>query len=256
VDDLLLMAQAYSQAERYEEYSRYLERAAQAAPLPRRANILRELAMSYRERGMYDKAEQTLEAAAGLAPNNFYVLAELANQYFLRRGEGARLEKAVALREKVLARNPDDADNWEKMGAAYTAAGQVAKGVRCLEHAIDLEPGNGPVYLQLSKAYAAMGDQTSSKSARAFYTRYVSYDQHSQTLRTRARRPGATAADMKMYADLLFQSGGIEDAARWYEKALALSPKDAGVRRSLIAAYSRLRRTDRILELRASAPAS
>jgi tetratricopeptide (TPR) repeat protein len=250
LDDLITMAQAWGQADRHKERTEWLQRAAKIAPPERRADILHALGMAYSARGMRDPAEHALEEAAALDPKNIALSSDLAHLYFDRRSEGGRLEKAIHLRETVLAAASDDANNWEQLGLAYSAAGQAAKAVRCLEHAIDLEPGDGPAYLELSKAYAPLGDAQSSKHLRSLYARFVAYDQNRQTLRTRAWRPGATAADVKAYADLMYKIGAFEDAAQWYEKALYLAPNNTEVRERLIAAYTRLRRVDRILELR------
>lgn len=254
VDDLLIMARAWEQADRHEERTQWLERAARIAPPERRPDILHGLSTAYMARGMRDPAEKALKDAAALAPKDVSILKDLANLYLDRRNEGGRLEEAVRLHETIVAANPTEADAWRWLGVAYSAAGQPVKAVQSLEHAIDLEPGDGPSYLELSKAYIALGDTESGRRSRELYATYVGHEQRRLTLRTRAWRPNATAADVKAYADLLVQSGADEDAARWYEKALTLAPKNAEVRRQLIAVYSRLRRIDRVQELRAATP--
>lgn len=251
VDDLVLMAQAWEEADRHAERCVWLERAARKATPKRRVGILYSLGVAYKARSMHDKAEKALEEAAALDPEDLIVANELATIYFARHTEGNRLEKAIRLRETVLARSPDSADAWRKLGTAYAVAGQTVRAVRCLEHAVDLEPGDGPVYLELSQAYAKLGDVATSKRLRAIYTKYVTYDQRRQTLRTRAWRPDASLADLKTYANLMYEAGALADAAEWYEKVLARAPGDQEVRQKLITAYTRLRRADRLLELRA-----
>ncbi|MDX1934404.1 MAG: tetratricopeptide repeat protein [Capsulimonadales bacterium] len=248
-EDKILMASAYRQADRHEDRTRLLEEVAKTAPPERRSSVLYSLGIAYRTRGMRDQAEKALEEAIALDPKNVGALTELGSLYYDRRAMEGRLAKAIEVWERARTLAPDDAAHWEHLGTAYTAAKQPGRAAQYLEHAIDLEPGHGPAYFELSKAYENLGDSRSAAQFRSLYAKYVTYEQNRQTLRTRAYRPGATAADTKTYADLMAKIGALEDAAQWYEKTLVLAPKDDAVRRRLIGIYRKLRRVDRIASL-------
>jgi tetratricopeptide (TPR) repeat protein len=249
VDDLLVMARAWGQADEHAKNSEYLKRALAKAPAERQAAIHGELAETYRKRGMRDEAEHELEEALQKEPRNPQFHRQLAELYFARRTVGDRLKRAISAWESAIALDPSQDTDWEQLGRAYLAAGQPGKAVRFLEHAVDLEPGYGPTYLELSRTYASLGDKTSSKYALGLYSKFVAYDQQRQTLRTRARREKASAEDLIAYGDFLRRTGYANDAVRQYEMAVSLRPKDGNLRAKLAALYTRLGMSDRQAQL-------
>ncbi len=252
VDDLLRMARAWGEADEHVRNSEYLERALAKAPPERQAAIHSELADTYRKRGMRDEAEHEMEQALQKQPRNPQFHRQLADVYFARRTVGDRLKRAIARWESAIALDPSKETDWQQLGQAYLADGQTGKAVRFLEHAVDLEPGYGPAYLELSRTYASLGDKTSSKYILGLYAKFVAYDQQRQTLRTRARRAQASVEDLVSYGDFLRKTGFAADAVTQYEMAMALRPKDPHLRANLSALYSRLGMTDRQARLGAA----
>ncbi len=245
VDDLLTRAHGYREADDHVRRTQYLQQAADRASDARKPAILVELAGAYRTRGMRDEAEKALEQALTLQPENAALHRELAGLVFERRQLDGRLERAVRGWERAISLDPTEADDWQSLGIAYSALGQTARAVTFLEHAIDLEPGSGPAYLELGRVTAKLGDTESSKRLNALYARFVAFDQTLQNLRTRARRPGASAPDIVAYGDLLLKMENLEEAAQQFQRALQLTPRDQPLRQRLANLYARLRQPEK-----------
>jgi tetratricopeptide (TPR) repeat protein len=245
VDDLLLMSRAWGQADEHAKRTEYLQKALEKAPAERQAAIRSELVDTYRKRGMRDERERELEQAVQKQPRNPQLHRQLAEVYFERRTVGDRLNRAISAWEAAIALDPNQETDWQQVGRAYLAKGDMSKAIRYLEHAIDLEPGYGPAYLELGRAYARIGDKNSSKYTLGLYAKFVAYDQERQTLRTRARRLNASADELIAYGDFLRKTGFATDAVNQYEMALTLRPKDERLRAKLAILYSRLGMVDK-----------
>lgn len=252
VDDLLLMARAWGEADEHAKNSEYLEHALAKAPPERQAAIHSELADTYTKRGMRDEAEHELEQSLQREPRNPQFHRQIADLYFARRTLGDRLKRAISSWESAIALDSSQEKDWQQLGQAYLAAGQTGKAVRFLEHAVDLEPGYGPAYLELSRTYASLGDKASSKYILSLYAKFVAYDQQRQTLRTRARRAQASVEDLVSYGDFLRKTGFAADAVTQYEMAVAIRPKDQRLRANLSNLYSRLGMRDRQAQMEAA----
>ena len=250
VDDLRQRARAYENLDRHEDQTRCLQEAIQKAPDAQKSVLLYELARSYRGRGMRDEAEKALEEACQRSPKVALLHRELADVYFERQALEGRLAKAIRSWETTIALdskngNSENSSDRQNLGIAYGQSGEWTKAAATLEHAIDLEPGSGPAYLELGRALTKLGDKESAKRNNALYAKYVAFDQQRQTLRTRANRPGSPAADLIAYADLLTKMHLPEEAAAWYEKALAKTPNDDALRKRLSSLYYRLRQPEK-----------
>ena len=245
VDDLVVMARAWGEADEPVKRTEYLQRALAKAPPERQSALYLEQATTYHLRGMRDEAERALEQARQKSPRDDPRMhRQLASLYYERRSVGDRLKQAIGEWEAAIALDPDDETDWQQLGRAYQTAGRTARAIQCLEHAVDLEPGYGPAYLELGRAYASLGDKVSSKHMLSLYAKFVAYDQQRQTLRTRARRERASPDDLIAYGDFMRKSGNSSEAASHYQKALSLRPKDSRLRAKLSALYGRLGRTD------------
>ncbi len=247
--DLMLMAQAYAELDRFDKRKECLLQALQIATPQDKAPIYYQLGVVAQTRGVQDEAEKALDSAITADPKNPLYYRELADIYFSRRTIGGRLEKAIQAWEKAIALSQEEGSDWQHLGVAYLAQNQSLKAIAALEHAIDLEPGSGPAYLELSKAYRAMKDESTSQHFMQIYQTYVVSEQKRQTLRSRARRPNATAPQLVEYGDLMTQIGDLNEAQQQYERALLLTPKDDSLRKKLISLYDRLRMPDRRIQL-------
>lgn len=250
--DLMLMAQAYAELDRFDKRLESLNLALEKASPQDKGAILYQIGTVFQTRGMQDEAENALSKAIAAEPKNPLCYRGLAEIYFSRRTGGGRLEKAVEAWEKALAIAPDESADWQHLGVAYLAQNQTLRAIEALEHAIDLEPGSGAAYLELSKAYRKLNDEPTSARYMQVYQKYVASEQKRQTLRTRARREKATAADLVAYGDLATQMGDLNEALNQYERALLLAPKDVALRKKLISIYDRLRMPDRRIQLEKS----
>lgn len=246
VDDLRMMARAYDELDRHEDRTRCLQQAVEKATDAQKPALLFDLAKAYRMRGMRDEAEKALEEACQSDPKTAALHRELAKVYFERQALDGRLAKAIHSWETAISLNATESNDWQSLGVAYAQTGEMAKALAALEHAIDLEPGSGPAYLELGRVYTKLGDKESAKQYNALYARYVSFDQERQTLRTRARRPGAPVRDLIAYGDLLTKMQTLDEAAQQYELALNKTPNDDKLRVKLASLYRRLRQPDKL----------
>jgi tetratricopeptide (TPR) repeat protein len=248
VDDLLLRANAYQLLEKYDLYLAYLEQAIQKDPT-REAELRYQRALILEKTGKRDEEEKELERAVDLNKKNPLYLQELSALYLKRSNIGGRLDKATTLIEQAIVLNADQEASWLTLGQCYAAKNKLGQAARCIEHSIDLEAGNGPAYLELGRIYARMGNTKGSQEMMQQYQKYVAFEQQRQTLRTKARRKGATASDITAYADLLVNIGDIQEALHQYENAYYLNPKDKALHNTLRILYKRLNLKERLNNL-------
>lgn len=247
--ELVDRAEAYHHAQDYTGEMALLTRVIQQSPPETIPAINRRLAQAAASRQIRDEEERYLETAVKQDPNVASWHMDLANLYFERRSDPARLQKAIHHYQEAIRLAADDQDSttWLRLGLSYAEQGDMTRALYHAEHAVDLEPGYGAAYQELARMYSRVGDKNSSREMLSLYQKYVQYDQELSTLRSRARAPQATLADYTTYADLLLRSGSTEDAMSWYEQALARAPKDKKIRQRLARLYTRLRLPDRAL---------
>lgn len=254
VDDLLLRAYAYYQAETKESLPKRLvclRKAAELAP-DRRAAISLEVAEQLRRTGNRDAAELEMEEALKVAPDDAQLLRTLGSFYMDRADNPERIKKAVAASEKAVKLAPLDEQAWLQLGQCYLTINQPMKSIQCLEHVIDLEPGYGPGYLELARVYAKLGDKESNQEMMRLYTKYVSFEQKHDTLQTRARGPKAKSSDIQAFADFLLNAGDLIQAVNEYERILTRNGDDKRARTILKQLYARLGNTEELIALQGS----
>jgi len=150
------------------------------------------LALCYIDTRNYDRARQAFATQYGFPPDSAsaYLLAArmlLRREYlpvaqqFARKaielepqlplahallGEvalaGEHLEEAIAEFEKERARNPLDGGIYDRLGDAYTRAGNYVKAQQSLQQAILLEPNSTGPYIQLGKVLLKRQDPASA----------------------------------------------------------------------------------------------
>lgn len=150
------------------------------------------LALCYIDTRNYDKARQAFATQYGF-PSDSAAAYLLAARMLLRReylpvaqqfarkaveldpqlplahallGEvalaGEHLEEAIAEFEKERARNPLDGGIYDRLGDAYTRAGDYIKAQQSLQQAILLEPNSTGPYIQLGKVLLKRQDPASA----------------------------------------------------------------------------------------------
>ena len=247
-DDLQALAIGYESLNRYDKYIECLREIIVKDPT-REAVTRYQLAITLSKTGQSEQATKDLERAVALDPKNATYLLELAALYLKTSGVGDNLAKATKLSQQATELAPNQEESWRTLGQCYAASDQLALAAQCLEHAIDLEAGRGPTYLELSRVYARMGNADGSKAMVALYQKYVAFEQQRMTIELRAKRKEATVADLTAYGDLKLNLGESSETVKAYERAHTLAPKDASVKAMLTQLYQRLNLPDRLAKL-------
>lgn len=239
LEDLLILASAYDNADRLEEEIATLRRALNATPTaPARIHAL--LAQVALRKGRHDEAEAELRLCTGLRPNNPDYHLQLGNLYLERRNEANRLQRAIQEFDAALQLDENEVSAYQRRGLAYEAAGDLHRAIRDLEHALDLLPGDGATYQTLGRLYTRSGDRTSGDQMLALYRQYVAYDLQTRSLLSRARTANQDASAQLAVARFLEQSGDYTASLRYYRLASQLRPEDTSLRAQLKQATSRM----------------
>ncbi|MGC4044119.1 MAG: tetratricopeptide repeat protein [Armatimonas sp.] len=175
-EDYLLRTRAYEYLSEYDKYIATQNEAIRKFP-DREAALRFSLALIYSKIGKREEAESNLKRSIELDPRNVEGMRRLASEYFRTRSIGDHLEQASELARKIVSMTQDEPDDWFLLGQIYAAQNQLPRAIYCFEHTIDLEPGFGPVYLELGRAQARNGNSNASKEMMALYQKYVVAEQ-------------------------------------------------------------------------------
>src|SRR5436309_12650696 len=134
------------------------------------------------------------------------------------------LKSAIALLERVVARNPDNDRYRFTLGAAYDEAKDKTRTIEQMRRAVELNPKNAPALNYLGYTYAEMG---------------VQLDEAERLI----RRALAIEPDDGFYVDSLgwvyYQRGDYPRAVEQLEHAVELAGEDPTVAEHLGDAYDR-----------------
>lgn len=165
--------------------------------------------------------------------------------------EAGRADEAAAEFRATLRRSPRFADAHNNLGTILARKGRADGAVREFREAIRLDPGNAEAHNNLGQMLAAGGlaDQAAAEydRAAALDPAYVTPWRNLARLRVdQGRTADALAAaehalrlapEDKMLLNLsgvlLARTGRFEEAAERFERALAVDPTDAAIRRNL-----------------------
>lgn len=78
--------------------------------------------------------------------------------------EEEKIEDAVVAYRKALGKDRDNAEIWFKLGRAYNLLGQDARGMECLEEAIDYKGDHAGAYATIVRVMLDRGEDTSALS--------------------------------------------------------------------------------------------
>jgi len=78
--------------------------------------------------------------------------------------EEEKVEEAVVAYRKALGKDRDNAEIWFKLGRAYNLLGQDARGMECLEEAIDYKSDHAGAYATIVRVMLDRGEDTSALS--------------------------------------------------------------------------------------------
>jgi len=109
-----------------------------AAAAPDKAGPQLTLTEIYLARGLPDKAAESIAKAQALEPDNVKVLERSANV----AAQAGKLDEALALNEKVLAKKPDSTEAMVAMADIYNRKKQPKKAEEMLAKVVELDPKN------------------------------------------------------------------------------------------------------------------
>lgn len=157
---LLGLGQVLLQKGELEVATETLERAAEL--LPNSGTALFSLSRAYQRAGRPEEAARVAEAAAAATgvdffqdPLMFEVISRGASLALLRNRahaflEAGEFEKALRLYERVIAREPDEADVHQDMAVAHQELGQVGEAIASLSEVVRLDPQRTAARIRLA----------------------------------------------------------------------------------------------------------
>ncbi len=210
----------------------------------------------YRERAVYDKADQAYRKAVVSDPNNFDARYYLGLTNHLQ----GKLAQAIASYTRALRIDPDSYLANRDMGAAVLQSGDPAKSIAFAKRAVDVNPESQPGWANLAAAYSLTGDY--EKAVEAYrqtlelgeaatpvllgladaHIKLGNYQRAENVLRAVEREGGDPIARERMGL-VLFKQRKFDSAAQAYRAALEDTPNDTaalnGLGVSLMAVYLR-----------------
>lgn len=253
-DQAIRVADAYGEVHEFDKRKEYLHRSLQLDP-SLDGHVHHELGKIAENAGLRDEAEREYQQAVAAQPKEKEYHRSLSKIYLDRRDMGDRLRLAVREAEEVVKLSAGEARDYHRLGVAYTASKDYPGAVTALQHAIDLQPGYGPAYLDLAQLSQRMGNRERSTELFQLYRNFQTFDLQKQTLLTRARANRKDASAQAGLADFYVRARDFAQAAAYYERAVRLSPANGLYREELARTYSLLGRTDdqqRLRQMRTS----
>lgn len=205
--------------------------------------------------GRNDEARSQFEQVRKLAGESRYVT------YYLGRLDLLSNDYASAIKRLgAVADDPPSPDTAFHLGVAYLSSGDVAAGVKWLEHAARLLPRDYRVHYRLARAYSSAGREKDADREYSLYTQFR--DAHKNTEKdvrdcagALQTGPPAAAREVcrRMYdpndpdrltllGQLFGDAGAFEDALDPLKRAVQLDPKSFQAWHNLGLTYFRLQR--------------
>ncbi len=210
----------------------------------------------YRERAVYEEADQAYRKAIVSDPNNFDA------RYFLGLTNHLQgnLEQAIASYKRALRINPDSYLANRDMGAAVLQSGKPEEALEFARRAVELNPESQPGWANLAAAYSLTGEY--EKAVEAYrqtlelgtpampvllgladaHIKLGNYQRAENVLRAIEREGGDPIARERMGL-VMFKQRKFDSAAEAYRSALTDNAEDTaalnGLGVSLMAIYLR-----------------
>jgi Flp pilus assembly protein TadD len=154
-----------------------------------------------RDAGEYDKEEEVINAALIKHPDDNALRAELALTYY---AEG-RSEAAVAVMQKVLDQDPDNANALNFIGYTWAEQGvNLDQAESYIRRALELRPGSGAIMDSLGWVFFQRGD----------------YQTAMQWLQKAVAAAGPDPEILEHVGDCCRAQGDLKNAQENYQKAL------------------------------------
>jgi serine/threonine-protein kinase len=179
---------------------------------PDRAETRLALAQMYENTGAYDQAVEEYQRAMALSPSSDLPLRLLGGLCI----DAGRLKEAVTVLQQAVDLRPGYWRNWSFLGQAYYQAGRPQDAIKAYYRLLALQPDNTRGHSSLGAVLQEIGR---NEEAREHYRRAVDIDN--------------TPSAWSNLGTLEFFDGRHVDAARAYEKAIALDKTEATYHRNL-----------------------
>lgn len=159
-DALVVEADLYRAAGRFPDAVKVLDKLIASDPMGSDWAIYYERGTALDRAGRWPEAEQDLQKALSLRPDQPDVLNYLGYSWVTR---GERLPQAVTMLQKAYLAQPNSGEIADSLGWAYYHMGDFKQAVQRLERAVALEPVNAEINDHLGDAYWRAGRKTEAQ---------------------------------------------------------------------------------------------
>jgi tetratricopeptide (TPR) repeat protein len=203
-------AQQYIENKQYKEALIELKNVARFAPTDAAVQYqIAVVSLQFDDPVSIREAYGALLRTVALDPANKEAQLKLGALYLL----GQKTEEARACAEVLLKANPKDAEGLGLRAHSYLREGKVTQGIADLKKAIEFNPSNVRVHIDLARVYAQMN----------------MFPDAGRTLE-QARTVAPDSLDVVLsLADYYFLTNQLAEAERNYERAIAVSPTNETV---------------------------
>jgi len=178
------------------------------------ADIYYNMGVSFYEDGMQDSALKVYQKAIALSPNYSMASNNLGVIYFNKH----MFDSAISYFIKNYNRDTNDVQALSNIGAAYQNLGNSEKAVHYYFKVLNKQPGNGNILNNLTVIYVNSGMQFfNKKDYNNAYNDFIT-----------ALKYNPNSADALGNIGAVYQAkGDNEKAVEYYQKSLAINPKNA-----------------------------
>ncbi len=170
------------------------------------ARIRKRLAQIYRYYNQLDEAQKELILVSNLEPDNYEVLYEIGELFYLRN----LIDNAVAYFTKALRINPQHPDSHYYLGVIYYNAGKFEEAQIALNKAIQYNPRHYKAHLYLGLVYKNLGQ----------------FDSASREFELAQRDPEIKLRALLENGKTFFERGNITKATVELERALKFAKEE------------------------------
>lgn len=207
---------------------------------PRNDWILREKGLAYGNAGLYERAEEAIEAAYAIDPNNYYNLWLTA--WIL--AESAQWDAALPALNRFLELDPEHMAALSYRALTQFSLGRYRHSLEEGERLVALFPDSAEGYVRIARAQSALGgarlaDETLTEAEAQVGEDYYLIYWHAQLLRDDGRLTEAMAMLDRVFAakeedyfcfrlkaEIALEQGQSDLATNAAEEAVQLRPED------------------------------
>jgi tetratricopeptide (TPR) repeat protein len=201
-----------------------LRKAARLGPEEARCQHL--LGEALRDFGRLEEAEPYLQRAMALAPQYSEAHLSVGQLYAARSPASTYLPRAVQELERARELAPRDWAPSYHLGRAYLRQRRFVEAAAAFQRVLDLAPDYDPALLDLSRAYAGLGDEKRSRQYRESFEMASDNYQRIEAARLRLAKNPRNAALHFELARLYLERGRNRAAYASLQAGLAHDPKN------------------------------